>query len=270
MGRFLDPTSTSITIQTCVPGRSDLAYQGTLPFSKCIFDFYVPGANTWTVPAGGSGNVTFEIWGAGGGGGAKCCCDCGRGGPGGGGGGYVSYQAKVTAGEVYNLYIGNGGMVTTAGQCTNHNCCFGGDGETSYIVGPAMNTAGVTLCSTGGQGGHNCCKYGYGVQGGIGYAVGAANTVVQVANGSSSSYQSYSPTCGCWHNHSVSGGANRGGASQMQVADWWWKNQQDGSGQPNAWPGIYPGGGGSTPQSFNTCGCSTAGVGANGLIRIKF
>lgn len=270
MGRFLDPTSTGITIQTSVPGRTDLSFSGTSSPPKCVFDFYVPGANTWTVPAGITGNVIFEVWGAGGGGGAHCCCDCGRNGSGGGGGGYLTYTASVTAGQVYNLYIGQGGMVPVVGQCTTHNCCFGGDGETSYIVGPAMNTAGVTLCSTGGQGGNNNCAYGCSVKGGIGYITGAANTVASAANGSHAQFSSYAPPCYCWHNFSSAGGANRGGAGQMAVGDWYFHTQIDGSGTQPGTFGMYPGGGGSTSTTFVSCNCCQSGVGANGLIRIKF
>jgi hypothetical protein len=114
--------------------------------------FKTPGSQTWTVPTGVT-CATFELVGGGGGGGARCCCDCYHQGMGGSAGNYVAMTIPVTPGDTYTLCVPYGGRVADIGTEGSHYCCFGGNGDPAYVIGPNI----TTLCAGGGSGGTNMC-----------------------------------------------------------------------------------------------------------------
>ena len=215
-------------------------------------DFQSPGAYTFTTPSGIT-ELSFEIWGAGGGGGAKCCCDCYHGGPPAGGGGYSAITVSTTPGTSYSICVGAGGMVPTVGSCTIHWCCQGQSGQTTYITGGSLSN----FCATGGTGGNNDCYYfcGCNIPGGIGYG-GSMN-----ACGGYGAGQGYSDSY-AWRSN-FSGGSPFGGGSRGGRGDWCCVCM-------NMHPGIFPGGGGMTANATLCCCCAAAGVGANGMVRIRY
>lgn len=223
-------------------------------YNAQIVDFPTPGSCSWTVPTGVC-CLTFEIWGAGGGGGARCCCGCYRAGVGGSGGGYSKKTISTTPGTVYSICVGAGGMQPTVGSCTGHYCCFGGDGQTTYVTGTGLSS----FCATGGCGGNTMCSY----------QCGCVNVGV-----------------GCGYN----GDINKCGSTGI-VGTWsdaqpytfsrpgtapWTSNETMSTIEYccqlycRCFTSTFPGGGGSSPPGNYCCCCQWATVGANGLVRIRY
>lgn len=220
--------------------------------SSCSCTLDITTSCTWTVPTGVN-RVTFEIWGAGGGGGAVCCCDCYKGGPGGAGGGYSTVTISTVPGCQYVACAGYGGMADIVGNCTLHWCCYGRPGGTSYVTGFNLSN----FCATGGEGGRGDCYYGCGcsIPGGVGYGGAVTNCGSPGTGGHSSSV--------CMLMWGVGAGPGFANAAQMFVSDACCRCMVGTFG-------VFPGGGGSSAYANACCCCSQGGVGANGLVRIKF
>lgn len=220
--------------------------------NSTVCDFPSPGAYTFTVPSGIS-ELTFEIWGAGGGGGAHCCCDCYHGGPPGGGGGYSAKTVATAPGCQYSVCVGSGGMVPTVGSCVLHWCCYGQVGGTTYVTGYNLSN----FCATGGDGGHSTCYYicGCNTNGGVGYGGDITGC------GTAGSNQGYSDAY-MWR-FALSGAAPFTGGTRPHSGDHCCPCML-------GYPGVFPGGGGATVQTNICCCCSQGGVGANGLVRIRY
>ena len=107
-----------------------------------VFSYVIPGKYNWQVPKNAK-SIMVEVVGAGGGGGSS---DSGHGdGAGGGGGGYSSkFISNPTAGTMYSLIIGEGGIGGVGGG-------YGADGGFSQFSGPGLSQNG--LKAYGGAGG---------------------------------------------------------------------------------------------------------------------
>jgi hypothetical protein len=198
------------------------------------------GAGTWTVPAGVTGSITVEAWGAGGsGGGASGYYITGSGGT---GGSYVSSTfSGVLAGTTYNLYVAPQTAAATSGA-------DGNNGTASWF-----NT-NLILNANGGLGGKSA----------NGAAVTAVTTgsigTTKIAGGSSLSATSvyYGTSGGAGGNGGGAGGTNSTSPSN---------NSTDAGNAGSAAGGA--GGGGAT--GGGSCGCTTkGGTGARGEIRITY
>jgi hypothetical protein len=198
------------------------------------------GTGTWTVPAGVTGSITVEVWGAGGsGGGASGKNVTGSGGT---GGTYVSSTfSSVVAGTTYNLYVAPQTPTGAIGSA-------GVNGAASWF-----NTAGI-LNANGGLAGKSA----------NGTAVTAVTTgsigSTIIAGGSSLSAASvFYGTAG--------GNGGNGGGTGGTISTSPGSNSTD-SGNPGSAPG---GGGGGGATGGGNCGCSTiGGSGARGEIRITY
>jgi hypothetical protein len=251
--------------------------------------YNIPGANTWTVPAGTT-CATFELWGAGGGGGAKCCCECYHQGAGGGAGNYTAMTMPVTPGVVYQLCIGAGGMYTETSGAATHWCCQGGAGGPTYIQG--TGTGITTLCAGGGSAGINMC-YSYCMCSSSYSGNPTAWNSCSVANSASSA------TVNCIQ--AGNGGWNTGSTNQYNMASGhvgFWTDStaynyktvaagapwQSGTINTTNWcyaaqgtnttcfaqQGCSLGGQGGQGAMVYCCSCDQAGTGANGLILIRY
>ena len=252
--------------------------------------FRFPGQQNWTVPAGVT-CATFELWGAGGGGGAKCCCDCYHAGGGGGAGNYTSMTMPVTPGALFCMCIGAGGMYTESSNGPYHLCCQGGTGQPTYITGTGTNI--TTLCAGGGSAGNNMC-YSYCICDGsysgchtIWGSCSVANTAtdatvncIQAGNSgwnvSNGGKRMGGGTVGYWTDStgnqykSVASGAPWQ-SSTVNTVNWCMPVEAGGCKECSAQAGCALGGqAGQGSFSAQCCGCMYAGVGANGLILIRY
>ena len=140
--------------------------------------YSLPGAQTFTVPAGITA-VVASVWGGGGQGGGNAGVSNGA--SGGGGGGFAQSVVDVTPGAVYNLYVGAGGAGANANT--------GNNGESSWFnitgaVPPTNATQGAL--ATGGTGGTYAGAVGTGGVGTIG------STLRQGGNGGAHNGVAYS------------------------------------------------------------------------------
>lgn len=198
------------------------------------------GSGTWTVPAGVTGSIIVEAWGAGGSGGGASGKNVT--GSGGSGGTYVkSTFTSIVAGTTYNLYVA---PQTSVGATGNN----GNNGSDSWFI------SNTTLNANGGLGGKSA----------NGTAVMAITTgsvgATIIAGGSSASAASvyYGTAGGNGGNSGGTGGANSATPS----------NNFPATGNPGAAPG---GAGGGAATGGGSCGCSTTGgTGARGEIRITY
>ncbi len=198
------------------------------------------GAGTWTVPAGVTGSITVEAWGAGGsGGGANGKNVTGSGGT---GGTYVSSTfSGLVAGATYNLYV-------APQTATGASGADGISGAASWF-----NTNSI-LNANGGLGGKS--SNGAGV---MAITTGSIGTTIIAGGSSSSATTLFYGTAG--GNGGNGGGA--GGVNSTSPA-----NNATDTGNPGSSPG---GGGGGGATGGGGCGCSTTGgIGARGEIRITY
>jgi len=230
----------------------------------------IPHTCSYTVPAGVV-SVTFEIWGGGGGSGQGFCeCDCRLRTGGGAGGGYSMITIPVTAGDVYTMNIGNGGVSSGGyGGPSNNNgtgrgCC----GGTTFITGTGL----TNFCAEGGGGGcanitlvcYGCaCWYdgGGNAYGGTINQKGGPARRGSIGGGS------------CWNHYSLGGdaagpGGGRGGWNMTPHSSY-------GCGSRDSNPlmdGVLPGGGGAGHGCSNQCNCCNfgGGRGASGLIKVTW
>jgi len=203
--------------------------------------FSSPGFYTFTVPAGYKANITVQAWGGGGGGGGSTA------GKGGGGGGYVTNTyTNVLPGD-YDISVGDGGAIGSAGGASNY--AFSGTvtaGGGAGAVGNTGGAGGVILgggpgSKAGGAGGvattSGCGSEGSGTGGGAGGGGG----------GSGSTSSAGSAASGC---NGGDGGSSNGG---------------DGGNYNNGGlNGTAPGGGGGGRGGGT--GSFTPGTGGNGLV----
>ena len=118
------------------------------PGTRNLAVFKPSNQGVWSVPSG-VGVLRLRIWGGGGAGGS------GFGGAGGGGagGGYSEGYYSVTAGQAFNVSVGNGGIGTGAGG-TGQAASFGGlasatGGMPGATGGPSVGGLGATGAGTG-------------------------------------------------------------------------------------------------------------------------
>lgn len=198
------------------------------------------GTGTWTVPAGVTGSITVEAWGAGGsGGGASGNQITGSGGT---GGTYVrSTFSAVVAGTVYNIYVapqtavgasGNNGN-SGAASWFNTNLILNANGG---LGGKSSNGAAVSAVTTGSFG----------------------TTIIEGGSSVTAAPVYYGTAGGNGGNGGGAGGANSNRpGSNSSIA-----------GNPGSAPG---GGGGGGATGGGNCGCqTTGGSGARGEIRITY
>lgn len=93
-----------------------------------VASFATPGSTTWTVPAGVT-RIKVELWGGGASGGAVYS---------GGAGAYIIAVLNVTAAQVWNITVANGGLRVASGD----------NGESSVFTRAA---SGITLTAGGGN-----------------------------------------------------------------------------------------------------------------------
>ncbi len=202
------------------------------------------GTGTWKVPAGVTGSITVEAWGAGGTGGGVSGINLG--GSGGSGGTYVKTTfPSVTAGTIYNLFVAPTTSIGSLGTngANGANSWF----NTSAILnangglggrGGASNGALVTAVTTGSLG------TGTGTIITAGVSTGAGSAAIGSAGGA---------------------GGNNGGAGGIAVGTANNSSYKDGNS------GNSPGGGGSGSTVGGGSGSSSyGGAGARGEIRITF
>lgn len=199
------------------------------------------GAGTWTVPAGVTGSITVEVWGAGGSGGGVTGKDIGA--SGGTGGTYVrSTFSGVVAGTSYNLFVAPSNPYTGSG-------ISGTNGQGSWF-----NTSGI-LFANGGLGGNG------------GNSNGSARTATTTGSIGTTITSGSSTSAGSANLGSAGGnGGNSGGNGGAFVTT------ANNNGFNNGNSGAAPGGGGSgSTVGGGNCGCSsTGGTGARGEIRITY
>lgn len=198
------------------------------------------GAGTWTVPAGVTGSIIVEAWGAGGSGGGVSGKSIGA--SGGTGGTYVSSTfSGVVAGTSYNLFVAPSNPYTGSG-------ISGTNGQGSWF-----NTSAI-LFANGGLGGNGGSSNG---SARTAVTTGSIGTII--TSGSSTSAGSASLGSGGGN------GGNSGGNGGAFVTT---ANNNDSN---NGNSGAAPGGGGSGstvgPGSGST---SSGGQGARGEIRITY
>ena len=225
---------------------------------RCVrmVDFCDGGSYTWTVPTGVT-KLTIETWGGGGGGAGVCCCDCYHLSHGGSGGGYTAATIDTVAGCSYTVCVGRGGNEDVTGKLGRHWCCFGKDGETSYVTGYNLS---ASFCATGGGGaamnGDGCHMHCGCYSNAPGCGSGG-NAYGNGAPGGQAMYSTAEP-----RSLGYAGGAaftagtrvfSRVHCSQCRPGD----------------AGALPGGGGDGPRNYNCC-CYQAGNGGTGLVRIRF
>lgn len=202
------------------------------------------GAGTWTVPAGVTGSITVEAWGAGGGGGGVNGINLG--GSGGSGGTYVKTTfSGVTAGTLYNLYVA---PITNIGSLGTN----GTNGANSWF-----NTS-LILSANGGLGGKGGTLNGAPVTAATTGSLGTGTGTIITSGGSTDA--------GTAAIGSVGGaGGNAGGAGGIAVGAASNNSYKDGNS------GSSPGGGGSGSTVGGGSGSSSyGGAGARGEIRITF
>jgi len=199
------------------------------------------GAGTWTVPAGVTGSIIVEAWGAGGSGGGVSGKDIGA--SGGTGGTYVrSTFTGIVAGTVYNINVAPPtpkGALGTAGT----------NGQGSWF-----NTPGI-LFANGGLGGNG------------GTNNGSARTAITTGSIGNTIISGNSTSAGSASLGSAGGnGGNGGGAGGVFVGTSPNSSYIDGNN------GLTPGGGGGgSTVGGGSCGCSsTGGTGGRGEIRITY
>jgi len=216
-------------------------------FGQIIQNITTPGAGTWTVPAGTSGSITVEAWGAGGSGGGASGKD--RGASGGTGGTYVirtypagSYTPGVTT---YNLFVADQTTGGAAGSNGNNGAATWF--ESSLVVNAPGGKAGNRATTAAGNGALvTALSTGAVPAAGAVYALG---TSAGTNSGSSAG----------------SAGANGGGAGGNGVS-------AGNNAGVNGNAGTIIGGGGSGGHvGGGSCGCNaTGGNGARGQIRITY
>lgn len=119
-------------------------------FGQIVETFSTPGSFTWTCPANVS-QITVECWGGGGGGGNSGNSTV-NGGHGGGGGAYSKSTVSVIPGNIYYLYVGNGGIGGPANSTASAQ-----NGEDSWFndVNGVPVTNGWVLANGGKKGINN-------------------------------------------------------------------------------------------------------------------
>jgi len=143
-------------------GSSWVAFGPTRSFScggSTTFT-YTGTDQSFTVPAGVT-SITIKMWGAGGGGGNND--------PNGypaGAGGYATGTLSVSAGQVYTIIVGQGGV--TLGAST-----YGGGGNGGFAEGAGGGRSAIRLSTTelmtpGGAGGGTTGVNAFAIQGGLG------------------------------------------------------------------------------------------------------
>lgn len=219
-----------------------------IPGNYCTDIITAVGTTTWTAPTGVT-SVDAACWGAGGGGENGAATGNG----GGGGGAYASTTGiSVTPGVGYDVYVGTGGAVETAGGVSQFKVgtsytpiACGGLGATT-ITGAA---GGTTACSVGGAaetaGGTGGTGVDVGDTGGGGG--GAGDPDGTSSNGTNST--------------GTAGGAGGAGASTLGGT-----GGRGGNGNPGnrAAGGYYGGGGGGGGDNGQAAGGGAYGGGGGG------
>jgi len=217
------------------------------PVETTLVYNHTGSAQEFTVPAGVS-SLTVKVWGAGGAGGTYA-----TNGDGGGPGGYANGTLSVTAGEVLQIVVGEGGKegitwgdgglggYLGGGYGTMGDASGGGGGGLSGIFNVSVTQANSLIIAGGGGAGT-----GYRIGGGGGGTVGGDGTLGGgAAGGGGGGTQSAGGSSSC----SSAGSALQGGNGDGTGA------RTSGSADGGGGGGGYYGGGG---------GCSDAGGGGGG------
>lgn len=179
----LNTTYYFICYSYCVTSNGELLgtqLKGTIK-TGAIQTITVKSTSNYTIPAGYTSVDIFCVGGGGGGGaGYRFTSNAYEQGGGGGGGGYTTTALNIgiTAGQIMNCVIGNGG-----GQNTAINGPGGTGGTTSVSRG------GIVLCTAnGGKGGDGASGGGYGGNGGSRGGSGGYNDLKSVINAGGNGY----------------------------------------------------------------------------------
>ena len=247
----LDTTYYFIIYSYCVTSNGELLGEQLKATVRtgAIQTISIKSTQNYTIPAGFTSADIFCVGGGGGGGaGYRFTSNAYEQGGGGGGGGYTTTALNIgiTAGQIMNCVIGNGG-----GQNTAINGPGGTGGTTSVSRG------GIVLCTANGGKGGDGAIGGYGGNGGSRGGSGGYNDLKSVINAGGNGYkdgagtgsQGYTTRAfGEAGNTLYSGGGGGGGVA----------NGNPGNG------GAGGGGAGGTPNGTGNAGVANTGGGGGG------
>lgn len=247
----LDTTYYFIIYSYCVTSNGELLGEQLKATVRtgAIQTISIKSTQNYTIPAGFTSADIFCVGGGGGGGaGYRFTSNAYEQGGGGGGGGYTTTALNIgiTAGQIMNCVIGNGG-----GQNTAINGPGGTGGTTSVSRG------GIVLCTANGGKGGDGASGGYGGNGGSRGGSGGYNDLKSVINAGGNGYkdgagtgsQGYTTRAfGEAGNTLYSGGGGGGGVT----------NGNPGNG------GAGGGGAGGTPNGTGNAGVANTGGGGGG------
>lgn len=196
------------------------------PGTRNLAVFTPASQGNWSVPPGVSA-VKLRVWGGGGSGGAGL----GGAGGGGGGGGYSEGFYSVSAGQVYAVTVGNGGVgsASAGGPSGFGNLATAGGGGaggngSSTVQGAGAsaggNATGSGLIIPGGAGGGAFSAAGalVGGQGGAAFGGGGAASVVGPGSGAIDGHAGTAPGGG--GGGGIGNGAGGQGGAGLVLIEW--------------------------------------------------